>query len=612
MNLVKFPTSGTFFLRDSYTGSLSSGSLLIINEELGLQNTVASGLDTPGSFFYNLDDPHTSKDSYTLIPFGYGKVGEAYPQSGFSPTIEIKNETFQDIEYLAQTSGSPIIDSRDFEDITLSGFDVLVTGTGITTSGLVNSTSMEGDYFVRLNSSAQSALILTAQDVAASGMLSGRAIMLTRNGTSTSTAICTGLAFMRQGNGLTDNAYKIYLSIPATNTYRLNFNSGALSTTGGNINSGGTSVWTEDLTFSTNALRNASRNIWLMVEWEQKEQGIAYNVYYKYHVAGDTIEDVKNNATLLRQELFTGNATGANYITTPSGSPCWFLSSTSSNELGMDMFHLEAISGVQPVGLHGLNLIKKNEEVTATQSRPQFSNILMSPGPPTGPEGSPNFGGTINPTVPAEDSWIGVYGYNFLGLQVSYAPGGDTGDNIYGFFTFTEPLASGITHGVFRTAFLSQAGAGEPKLGLCFLRQGDLYDSDCYVLEKFRNGTNDHRVRIRKGTPFSATLNDTADFTGTTLATSALLPSWNDGSTGWIELRWKADQNLNKVDIEILFKVLNSADRSPGNLDYNLTQVLTYTDISSPYLTTDYSPMLICKGDTNPFRMYKFELRRAR
>jgi hypothetical protein len=608
MAYVNFPTSGSFFLRDSTDGSLASGSLLIINEELGLNRVVASGLTTSGYFDYTIPDAHTSKDLYTVIPFGYGYVGEAYSQAGFSPTVEVIRETYQSVTQVV--SGTPIIDSRGFEDFTLSGFNVSVTGSSISASGIINAASMEGSYYIRLNtSSSTGGLFMTPSDPTSSGLASGRMIMLTRNATSNGSQFNTGFAFWRQGNGLTDQAYKIYLSVPSNTTYRLNCRTGPLAGTDGIIDTAGSLLWSEDFTFSATGARNARRNIWLMVEWEQQTNGMAYSVYYKFHEAGDTIADVKNKALLLRQQVYYGNASETNYFTTASGSPCWFLS-TNQVEVGMDMFHLESIPALPSVGIYNLNLLERNRAVGPTEGRPQIANIRLADSVAP-PEGFPNFAGTTNPTVTAAESWIGQAGYNFLGLQVSYSVGSDVGDNIYNLFTFKEPTSSGITHGVFRAALLNGAVA-DAKFGFSFLRQGSAHNSNCYTVEKFRNGTNDHRFRIRKGACFSTTLDDNANIIGTTLATSSSL-SISDNTTVWMEVRWKADSNAGSTFIEVLYNLNVTQDEtSPGVLDYNLTQALTHNDFSAPYLTTSESPMLICMAEGSVFRMYKHELRRAR
>jgi len=616
MPFVKFPTSGTFSLLDDTKGSrVSPCNLFVYNEELGM-SLVSSGIAGSGTANFNIPDAHTSKDSYVVVPSAFGHYGHARDYKGFSPTTTVLYETFQVPPGIIATSTGTIVESRGFEDISLSGFAVTVTG-GVAASGIINASTMQGDYHVRLTSNGASvgALLLQPTAPAASGLLAGRAIMLTRNATSTTALLTdTGIAFFRESNStIASNAYKFSLVPTDADSYLLSFSVGQMSNAG-NMHVG-TEIFSQDIDFTSKAARDARRNIWMMVEWEYKVTGLLYNFYYRFYQQGDTIQTVKEQSTLLRQGIFVGSQNGANIITTPLGSPTWFICSeinNAANTTGMDMLHLEGIDKLPEVGLNSFELIQTN---SGTGPRVDFSNSRSSVAATPRFEGVPLFAvPPINPFVKPVDSWINIYGYNFIGPR-SVRVG--SGNSAFGFFTFKAPTAPGITHGTFRYAVRASNNLFVlAQMAFCFLRQGAGYNDNAYTIEPIRVNSTQCRINIRKGVPTTGGLSDSLLINGGAVVAFTGLLSWNENlnsitNIGWIEVRWQA--KASSVDIEVLFcsasQRPNNIDVSPGNLDYKLVSVLTYTDASSPYLSTSQSPMLILNG---PVTAYACELRRLK
>ena len=535
---------------------------------------------------------------------------------GFCPTIPASLEDFQSPKSIS--SGTPIIDSLDFESATLSGFNLTVSGTGIIASGLVNSGNMMGSYYVGLASTGNSVLVAEPAIPGASGVLCGRSIILARASTASSqTADTVAFSFLRQSSAPDSNGFKISLEPSSTNTsYILNLSTGPIcSSSGAQAVSSGLISNPAGFIFSSNTVRNNNRLLWLMTEWEVQSKGVLVNLYSKVYQSGDTISGVKSGCTLVSQFIFTGQADGANYYNSTSSSVAILLGSTSAltGSVGFDMFHLESLSSLPITGLNKFELFEINTASGGGGSgstRPFILNSLCNLAAP--PEGG-NIFGTTNYLIPISGSVYGRAGSGWEGIRTRRISG-DSSDNAVAAWRFRESEASGITHGVCR--FIVSLGSNDnTKFGFSFLRQGPLINDNCYTIEHFRSGSNSYFIRLRKGSIYNSLFNDSSDFNGTILATSSALSGLVNSGLNCIEVRWQTV--LAQTKIEILYAKVSTDlvtfDTSPGTLDLKFASALTYTDSSSAYVSTSESPVFLQRSNaSDDCILYKMELRRAK
>lgn len=608
MNLVKFSSSGTISTISRYNGSiLSNTNLVILNEEI--MSVLYSGVSSSGIFDFNFEDMHTSKDSYIVAPASFGYLGQSVPMSDFSPTEECLFEDFQNSKYLV--SGTELL-YKDFEDISLDGISATFTGTGvISISGIYNSSDIEGDYYFALNGTNTNNAVITSTDTTTTGISCGRIGVLGMNGISTSTETQTvGVAFLKQGPSITDNAYKLMLVPQTDGTYTLSFCVGQLGSTSGGFNTG-TEIWSESIDFGGYFFRNNLRNIWLMVDWEVVSKGLLMNVYIAPYTDGDTVGSLKEKAVLIRQDVYTGYLTGSDLYTTSSYGVSWFICQNESTTLGVDMLLLESLTELPKVGLHRFEILERNIDTASGSTRPYITNILQNPGVPPVMSVIET---SRNNLISSNRSLYGKYGYGYSGIYNKYLSWQTASDSSIAIFTTENDIkTSGILHGVCRIAgFLDTMSTVSSKIGFSFLRQGTAVNDNCYTAVIYNSSSNLY-VQIRKGTVYDSSFGDTSDFNGTVVATSSSINS-NMNLPFWIEIRWKV--GTSSVTVEVLYtelsKVVRNIDSSPGNIDYKLSSVLTYTDSSSPYLTSSTFPLVSIRGNYySPF-IHQVEIRKQK
>lgn len=615
-SLINFTSSGTARVSCPQTGqAIVSGALTVIDPESA--SVVASTSITGSITAFTITGAHTSKESYLVVPSAFGYSAESKLYEGLSPTIEVYSNDFQVSGTLI--SGTSIL-SKDFEDASTSGLILTVTGAGgITQSGLRYSTNMQSNYYIGLSSSSDNSIVIEPIDNAASGINCGRTIFLARGGTaaySVSTDSAVGVAFLRQDSTITSNCYKVILSRGSVSSgdYNLTLYSGQMTNGSGIIIGTSTSLGIFTITFSNKVVRDPNRLMWICVEWEVLAQGILIRIFYKLYNAADTIEYVKNNLTLVEERIHTGIASGAEYYTTSPGKVAWLLGSdsTSTGDVGIDCINLEVLDTLKNYGLRSLNLLAVNNSGIP---RPIIRNILggnfNAP-----PQGSVKNSSTFlaNPFIPPSRSIYNKPGCGYTGIRVERT-GGSTGDTVYSLFDFSEDIAKSIKNGVCRTCVLMPyLSSLNVRSGLAVLRQGPSHDSNSYVVELCFTGSATPVLRIRKGQTFSTTLNNSANLTGSVVATSSALPYTYYGLV-WVEVRWVVEPLQTKL--EVLYSIGNTGyflyDTSPGTVDYTLKSILTYTDITSPYITTSESPMLILLSTaTSAIDLYNCELRKCK
>lgn len=613
MAFVQFSTSGTVRTSSPETGRHNFPTYMHVINPDTLAHLVGNNFTESGSFA--LTDVHTTLDSYLIAVSNFGYMGDCAMVSGLSPTIPVEVEEFQSARDLSP--GTLVINNRDFEDASPSGFTFTVSGHTPGVSGIIVSTGLEGNQYVALSSSTNATLSMIPTISGASGITCGRAIFAGRaailNG---STKSAFGFAFMRQGSNPSSNGYKVVLETDSNNDqYIIKVNAGqVMSSTDITGTSIGSTMANITLDFSTNAERNLRRNIWLGIEWEAQTSGTLINIYHMFYEDGQTVSDFRQNAVLDRQLYFTGFSDGSLFYNTTSEPVMFILGSeaTGNGLTGLDLITLETLPSLSHKGLNSLELIQNNITTTGTSVRPIATNVIYGGGyPPEGSNGS--FSNSVNPLMSIPKSLYGRPGNGYSGIRVRPL-GGDATDAYFAIYKFRSVAAAGIKFGVAR--FILGLGAGDSrcKFGFSFLRQGSQVNDNAYTVEFFRNGTNNYQARIRKGTVYDSTFGDASDFNGTIQATSSNV-GMSDGDWFALEVRWRA--LASSTQIEVLSTVLSgdliTFDTTPGTVDYKLTQRLTFNDSSSPYLTTTEVPLIILRGgnaiDPN---MYKYELRKSK
>lgn len=635
MSLVQFVTSGSIQVSNPRTVTPGvSGVVHLLNPEI---NTMVGRFDTNSSGVgtYLLTDAHVSKDEYLTIPSAFGWVGEGTTHSGFSPTIPVRDDGYQEYSTNVLASGTVVINSRDFEDLSVSGFTVVTSGTGISQSGVVNSSgTMVGNGYLGFAASSSSYQAYLPTVPASSGINCGRAIYLVRGPTNQSANSTAAFAFLRQTSDIFSNCYKVNFDAGNggnTTVYTISLTVGSLANPSSATIAAGTNSATilhsSILQYTSNTTRNANRLVWMMVEWEATSIGVYINLYFKTYSAGDTIDSVKSSATLISQDVYTGLTSGASFFTSTSETVAFAMGSdnTSTGQMGLDMLHLESLPSITKKGLPGLNLVEKSGvfagSTTTARRRPYTSLFLGSTFFGTGIEGYHTFA-IVNPIVSAADGYQGKAGAGYL--VRSNVLGGTNGDTSVAIYEFTDPLASGINMGAAR--FCVRAGAVTfgtgPKLGFTFLRQSASVSGNAYTVEFGQNGINgadDYRFTIRKGLLYgngsTPSYGDSDSFIGTSIASmGSAIPSLIRGDTLWFEVRWKLLGTV--ATIEILQAeadaTLVTTDTSPGNVDYKMTSILTVTDVGTTYSGTTQAPLLTLRGANNVMDVFKVELRRSK
>lgn len=611
MSLVQFVSSGILQVsKIKDTNQSISGYGLIYNPETySLENYINV---TNDSGIYNIEDAHTSLDQYQVAVVSPGYYSESRQYKGMSSTLPLLVENFQEeVTIKPSSTGTTIVD-RDFEDATTSGFNIAVSGSGITVSGLVNLTNMQGDYYIGLAASATSMLVAEPTAPEASNLTCGRTIFLMRLPTSTSSAnSAVGFAFLRQSSDVASSGYKVFFEATTNSRISVSFMAGPITSTS-DMTAGGNSIFFEQIDYSSNTERDEDRLRWVVIEWEAGSIGTFINLYSKVYTVGDTIASVKSSAILIVQLLYTGFTSGDAFYTTTSFPVAYLLGSqnTSLGSVGFDMVYLEQLSSLYQGGLNKLELKYTNSSVSSNERRPLFINGLSGDGDP--PEGIILYN-HLNYLISPEESPYNKAGYAYHGIRTIASSTPTTGQHGYGFFEFRGAEASGITHGVARFALTlgNHALTTFCKVGLAILRQGSAVDSNAYVVEwAIINTSSLINCKIRKGQIFSSTLDNVADFQGSILATSSNITDRDL----WVEIRWKAEAL--RTDIEVLYSPINirldGFDTSPGNVDYKLADSVSYTDVSSPYTTTSLAPLIIPRCGLTETNIYQIELRKSK
>jgi hypothetical protein len=599
MNLVKFNTNLTCYL-DPRAGA-AAGSLQVIDVISGV--TISAVPITPTGVFLSLSDLVSTKDTYAVSVGAYGLNGESRIFSGMVPTNNVYLDTFQTERSV--TSGTQVM-YADFEGGVVSGCLLVCSGSSITTSGVINSPNMQGSYYADLTAAANSFLLVQPTGTTTSGLTCGRAIWLTRNSTYSSSTQLTRVpvfALMRQDDTMSSNCYKVALDHVNTSPYnqyaiRLYAENMLTSTsTYTDISTPTNAIVSFPISFSSNAVRNTNRNIWTMVEWQVLPKGVLFNFYYQLYSPTDTIQSVKNSATFIGQIFYTGGASGANYYTSASGV-AWVLAVDSNTaSVGIDNLSLESLTSLPQLGINSLDVLEREQPSSPTRPLIQLTPFASGIYPPEGILNTSAIA-TQNPfTLPAS----GLYGIGGNGYQLRLTKvGGNASDDCMTAFDFRQSTASGITKGTMRVAFqmttLWHSNSYCPKLGLVFLRQGSALNSNSYALTIENNGAASSWVaNLRKGATYPLTPINTSDFTGSVLATTSNLFSTYQNVC--VEVRWNV-YSPSRTDIEVFFTPLNTNfstfyESSPGSVESEFTTVLSYSDLSSPYITASASPLLI-------------------
>lgn len=613
--LVTFTGLGTIRCSDLDGQPLAAANYYVVNSENSTLQ--ASGvLSSSGSATFSFPNAHVSKDQYVVAISKFGYLGDARVLKDLSPTEECVYERF--LSPNDTTSGTVLVND-DFESATLSGYTTLASGGSISISGLSNSTNLQGNYHVRLASAGTSALTLRSNNIATSGITCGRATFLARGSTGTSTSPDNGVgfSFMRQGSNHNSNGLQVLIhgTNPDGNNNRFLIRTAAGALSSANDVTTGTVFNQEFLYFSNQTVRDDNRKVWITVEWEKQAISILMRVYLKLYRTGDTADNIQASKIMAHEMQYTGTTGGADFYTT-SDYATWYLGSDSNStgDVGFDCIKLESLAALDQT--HGINKFEVLAVNSVGNPTPKIISYLESQGPLIPPEGI--IKGSTSNTVPnyflsRDDS---IYGRSYIGpsgMRVSRAFGG-SGDNGTAVFRTRSASSAGIRYGSARLGINLSNDTGS-KIGFLFLRQGSLVSDNCYGLEIFRNAADDFRFRLRKGSVFTTPIGVATTFAGTTLFSSSTISGFEQERVGWFELRWQADATQTKI--EVLYMKASTkegrVDSSPGNVDYGLVSQTTYTDTSSPYLTTTEKPLLIMQGQDNGYAtLCYFDLRRAK
>lgn len=614
MNDVKFPVNGTIkFKKAESSETLPAGTGIIIDPYDFSIVAKCSGVDS-----FSIPDAHTSKDTYLVAPADYGRVGTISEYGGLSPTDQVHVNTFQWVPNHLEGSGLEVISSgTDFEDLTMGNLQVQsIYGSGsVTYSGIRSVAVLDGSAYFASRAASFRTFWLEPTSSGAENLTCGRTVYLAKlpDNTNTNRNGEVGFAFMRQGADPDSFAYKVYTENRSSSTTdrTIAFTKNSISSaTGDQLSGRGFSVFASNFGYSSNAERVDASALWMMVEWEVQPSGTIVQVAHQPYNDGDTIESISGTWRPLWQCYDIKNS-----IESTSLKPTWILASRANNaegDVGIDNVWLYKLDSLPKQGLNSYRIAHYNHQ--GGSGDPLISNYFAGGGSGT-PEGWGN-SGQRHPLITADQSPTGVAGEaSGSGLRASRL-GGATTDRPSAMFEHIEPTASGITHGVARMIYETgtTSFSSTPRQLFCFMRQGDRWNSNAYYIEFYPNSSSDWRVRLRKGKIFSDTYDSGADVQGAVLATSATLHT-SASTNAWIEVRWEV-VSPSETRIEILHAEVDTSfttfDASPGNVDYELSQVISYSDITGAYISTSLAPMHVFRCVNTNSWMKSVELRRAK
>lgn len=605
---VTMPFSGSLYpVKDCLTDILViEGKTLILNAE---RRVISSGITNPTentakNFVFS--SMHQSKEERLVVSHGYGYIGEARYYDDFCPNYEVHSNDFQNV--MDTTNGTILINDVGFENALTSGFSFTVSGSGITYSGLVNSTKLDGNYYIGLQASGDSILVMQPTISGSDVLNCGRSVFLARLPDDTTPLLNgVGFAFLRQGTALTDDAYKVVVR-GGTNSdeYQFTFYVGQMVSSTSIFTGSQSSTRPIHYMNSTHKTSDNYRRLWIVAEWEGSISGTKVNLGYKTYDSNDTIDSVIDNCQRVYETVLMGRGIGDDPYYSTTQPVAWLLNSTNDDDgglVGIDRIYLEALPSLQKISLYKIPVFKRN---TSGNMRPYLNNTMADDGYP--PNASINNMSSANPLL-----YLGI---GFRGAYHSY--GGGSGDDIATtILKFEEPLASGIVYGSARfcATVRDSTATNKSRLGFSFLRQGSTITSNAYTIKYESKSSTDCQVVLYKGQTYSSDpISPTSTFSGTVIDTSTGVVGAENTDT-WIDVRWKADSNANSTEIDVYALIANSntdnPDRSPGNVDYSLTKILNYVDTTTPYLTTSEAPLVILQS-TIDCQMYlrKVELRR--
>lgn len=634
MNDVKFPINGSINVSKSETAeTLNEARAVILDpDDFSILAT------TSGSGNFSIEDAHTSKDEYLVALAAYGRLGTVNPYTGLSPTDEVFVEDFTWSGTIRNEPGKEILlNGVDFESFNLNLEDVQQErhfgSSTVVYSGIRISTALEGDaYFaLRAGSTSDVGIYVEPSVSGADDISSGRMIFLAKNPSNADGGENgqIGFAFMRQGSTVNADGYHmaIFTNFSSTNfDHRLQ--RGAINDSGGfdldssfNLH-GGTNI-----NWNSSADRAAEDGMWYLIEWDAFDaENTLIQMSFQRYEDGDTIESIQNTWRPFYQILDNQ----APYSST-SYTPVWMLISKDNNvggDIGIDQLYLEKLpSGtLTGGGLTNWKVIHSNNAgYTTRYSRINNTGMYSFNELPANEarNGLPAFGG-INPLVPSGSALVPLDGKGFTGLDFISLPNDVSVSNRA--HSILEPRGqnlTGITKGVIRLCVRFDGGVGDlgHEFAIGILRQGSEPNSNQYTILLLDAGTNQYQVRLRKG-PMINNMNISgqriSNSSATQLASSSTLYTGEEVSI-WMEVRWEYAPQTGFTTIEVLYAPtatdFNPVDTSPGNVDSILTQVLSYTDISSPYTTTTLAPSFYLShafsGGVNT-RLFKCEIRRAK
>jgi len=639
-SLVQFTSSGTYRISSKdVDASAIPTRLAIFNTETGGLVSITGGV---GTVNFTIPDAHPSLDTYYLAPTASGYLGECSLYSGLSPTTEVFSSNFIPV---TQSSGT-LLFSRDFEDALPSGFNFTLSNSGnMTQSGVVSGAKqLEGSYYLGLTATFTAGIFAEPTNASLSGITSGRASFVSKVGTATTSGHTTAFVFMRQSPGITGSGYKVAIapSVLGTDKVSIGIYAGTISDSNGQVNgqiANSNTVFSSELDWSTNALRNADNRLWTVIEWQVLAKGTLFKLYTCSYATGDTYTSIRSKLNFLGEAFWTGGTSGIALYSTTTEKVAWALTSNSTTlgQVGVDLLTVESLTTLPDEGINALTIFDTNTDVSANQCRPVIRRTAYNPvGALEGPvyanrQGVPLIDG-FGPFVTLANSTYNKKGSGPGGLEI-FRSGGISGDFATVVYGFKPPTASGIKVGVFRACIqmssTNSTSRPQQRFGFSFMRQSNALNASSYVVELVPNATaNTFNFRIRKGATTAATISDNTDFTGTILATGTDILDINNSNNSvrsgfvWVEIRWRA--LTSKTQIECLYcPVLTTPDNSeypidssPGPMDYRLVTQLTYEDVVSPLLTTSESPLVFNRqsdqSGTVFNRIASIELRRAK
>lgn len=635
MNDVKFPINGSINLRNAQNGEeTSSARSLVINpDDFSIVATV-SGNDT-----FNVPDAHTSKDEYLVSLSDYGKIGTLSMYSGLSPTEEVFVEDFTWSSRIKDEPGKQVLLSGvDFESLNLELEGIReerrIGSTTVVYSGIRVSQELEGNaYFaLRAGSSSDVGLYIEPTVSGADDMNAGRMIFLAKNPSNPDGGEQgeIGFAFMRQSTAINADGYcfGVFTNFSSTNfDHRLN--RGEINDPAGfDLDEGFDIVGGTNINWNTPEARVSGHRMWYMLEWDAFDQdNVLIQFSFQNYEDGDSIESIQDTWKPFYQTLDSQSP-----FTTTSETPIWILLSKDNQaggDIGVDQLYLEKLASgtLQTGGLGNWKVIHTNNAAYTTRYS-RINNVgqyAFNELPANDDRNAlPAFFGINNPLVPAEESLVGLDGKGFSGLEFISIPNDVSVSNRA--HSILEPRGenlTGITKGVVRVCVRFDGGVGDlgHEFAIGIMRQGDQPNSDQYTVLLLDAGSDQYQIRLRKG-PMINNMNISgqriSNSSATQLSSSSTLYT-TENTPIWMEVRWEYNPQTGFTTVEVLYEPavedFDPVDTSPGNVDSRLTQVLSYTDISSPYTSTTLAPSFYIShafSGGERTRLYQCEIRRAK